>query len=525
MSDPLHMIVVKARGAWRFRWAGIVVAWVVAIAGWVGAALVPNTYEATARIYVDSATVLQPLLTGLAVGTDVQAQATMMSRVMLARPNLEHVARETGLHLRAKTAKDLENMVNGLGTRIVIASSQTDRNLYTIKFTDTDAAMSQRVVQTMLDAFVENTLGIKRTDSTEAQAFLEQQIRDYEERLRVAEDRLAAFKQRNVGLMPGQAGGYYERLQAALQRLEVAQAEHRTAASKREELLRQLEGEEPTVGLGPSVDGAGSGGTNVDAQISSLRAQQQALLVRYTEKHPQVVALAETIALLEKQRDEELEARRRMGGVSSPSGVNSLNINPVYQSMRIALSQTELQLVELRNRVATEQSEVSKLRNLVGTAPEVEAELVRLNRDYEVNRAQHQQLMQRLESARLSEDAATSKEQMRFRIIEPPVVPLQPSGPNRLTLDLVVLLLAIGGGAAVAFLLHQLRPVYSSRQELEAALGLPVLGTVTFSPGPAIARALARQPWLVGAAAALLLVAFVAAVQIDAWLWRPVPGG
>jgi len=470
-------------------------------------ASIPDVYSSHARIYVDTESVLKPLLSGLTVNTDYGSEATMISRVMLAKPNLERVARATGLERRARNSAEHEAVIAGIGRRIFIESSPYDRNLYSISFQDTDREMTKRVVQTVLAAFVESALGLKQADSTEAQKFLQNQIREYEARLRESEDKLADFKRKNVGMMPGETGDYYSRLQAAQQRLEAAQSDLHTAVSKRDELMRQLEGEEPTVGLGAGSSEPATG-TSIDAQIASYKARLDALLVGYTEKHPEVVAIKETIARLEAQRDQEAAVRKRSGsGVRSSAGASALNINPVYQSMRISLSQTELQLVELRNKVANEQTEVTRLKALVSTAPAVEAELKRLSRDYDVTRSQHQQLLQRLESARLSQEASTAKQDARFRLVEPPTVPLRPMAPNRLVFNVAVLFAGLAAGLGLAFVLHQFRPVFATREELETALGLPVFGAITLAPDAKTELRIRRQPWLVGACVGLLVVA------------------
>src|SRR5258705_8360280 len=114
--------------------------------------------------------------------------------------------------------------------------------------------------------------------------------------------------------MPGDAGGYYAKLQAAQNKAEETRAQLRIAESKRAELLRQLEGEEPTFGLGPDSAGqSGAAATSTDAQISLYKSKLDALLVQYTDKHPEVVALRETIARLEQQRAADIAKRHATG--------------------------------------------------------------------------------------------------------------------------------------------------------------------------------------------------------------------
>ncbi len=513
MNEILTQLQTLIAGAWRFRWAVIATMWGIAIVGWIVVAFIPNNYTARARVFVDSDSVLKPLLTGLAVGTDVQNEVAVMSRILLSRPNMEKVARASGLDRRARTPTEHQAVVDSLLKRMEVQPSND--NIYTITFTDSDSAMAQRVVLMVLNAFVEDTLGVKRADTDDAQRFLEEQIKEYEKRLHDAEDRLADFKRQNVGLMPGEAGDYFRRLQTAIDREASVKAEYDLATARRDELNRQLAGEEPTFGLAPGAGQGGELGTSVDTQLSLARTKLETLLVEYTDKHPEVIAARETIARLEKQQAQEAATQHKSG---LSGNTNPLNINPVYQSMRIALSQTEVQVIELKDKLGAAQRDVAQLRSMVNTIPQVEANLAQLNRDYEVNRAQHQALLQRLDSARLSDQANQSKEHVRFRIIEPPVLPLTPTAPNRLLFNTAVLLLAIFGGLALGVALDQLNPVFSRRGQLAKETGFKVLGAISLIKFDAQPGLLRQQPVLVGGAVALLLVGFLVAVALANWL-------
>lgn len=523
MLDLFNTVLGQVRGSWRYRWRALAAMWGVALVGWLLVYTLPNSYEARARVYVDTESVLPRLLGGLAVGTDVITRVNMMSRVLLAKPNLEKVARDTDLYLRAETPEQLERLLQGLPRTIRLEGGGRD-NMYTITYVDPERQMAARVVQTLVNTFVENTLGMNQSDSDNAQRFIEGQIAEYERRLREAEDKLAEFKRKNMGLMPGEGGDYYTRLQNAMAELTSMRQQYNVLSAKREELLRQLEGEEPSFGLSergePSQDV-----TSVDGKLAEYRKQLEGLLLQFTEKHPQVVALRETIRDLEAKREEEAAAKRAGRGPRS-SGINALNINPVYQTMKIALSSTEVEMAQLRDKMGAQQANVSKLQSLVNTLPEVEAQLQQLNRDYEVNRQQHTQLLRSLETAKLSEQADQSKEDVKFRIIEPASAPLKPVGPNRPLLLTAVLFLSIATGGALAFLLHQLNPVFMSRASLREFTGLPVLGSVSYvqqSAASAVSMLRDRR-LLFGAGLGGLLVCYVASLLLVDYLVPVVAG-
>src|SRR5262245_4753563 len=154
--------------------------------------------------------------------------------------------------------------------------------------------------------------------------------------------------------------------------------------------------------------------------------------------------------------------------------------------MKMALNTAEVTLTETRSKLHETEKEVATLRASVNTIPEVEAKLAQLNRDYEVNKAQHAALLKSLESARLSENVEQSRDDVRFRGIEPPVAPLRPVSPNRPLFVAVVLLGAIAAGCGLAFLMHQLNPVFATRQSLRDSLAdMPVLGSVSLAISPA----------------------------------------
>jgi hypothetical protein len=109
--------------------------------------------------------------------------------------------------------------------------------------------------------------------------------------------------------------------------------------------------------------------------------------------------------------------------------------------------------------------------------PEVEAELTRLNRDYDVVRTRYQEMLERWENLKTSQRVGASTENVKFRIIEPPFAPTKAVGPPRVLFLVGVFIAAVGIGIGVALLLSLLRPVFFRTQELKNR-GLPVLGAV-----------------------------------------------
>ncbi|MEJ2345797.1 MAG: Wzz/FepE/Etk N-terminal domain-containing protein [Gammaproteobacteria bacterium] len=473
MYELLDQLLNYLRGIWRFRWYALGLAWVVVLVGWAIVFRLPDQFQASARVYVDTDSILRPLLRGLAVQTNVDQRLQIMTRTLLSRPNLQKVARMADLDITAKTPSEMEDLIDRLSRSIHIQGTRR-QNLYTISYENSKPEVAKRVVQSLLTLFVENTLGESRQDSSNAQQFLDQQIRDYEQRLVEAENRLMEFKRRNVGFLPNESGDYFDRLQAAQQKLAQAQLALREAENQRIEVKRQLKKVEGTDSLA-TLGGAGTRGavsTSVDSRIQTLQSHLDQLRLKFTDKYPDVIETKRLIASLKAQRKKELKALAELPDAGDTT-------DPLYQQRKLALDQADANIAAIKTRVSAYQDDVNRLKKLVNTLPKVETELKRLNRNYSINKKNYDALVARRESAQLSQDAKETGDGVKFRVIDPPRVPLTPSGPNRLLFSSLVLLGALVAGIAIAFLLSQIRPVVYDRRTLRDLSGLPVFGTVS----------------------------------------------
>jgi polysaccharide chain length determinant protein (PEP-CTERM system associated) len=534
MQELLHQVLEMVHGSWRFRRYALVGAWVFALAGWVVVFSLPDMFEASSRMFVDTRTAVKSVTQGLTLDQDVNAQLNSVRQSLLSHPKLEPVAVQVGL-IDKRTMNPqqalaaLSALRDSIQLGVTSAGESNDRDagsIYSIRYHDTSRERALKVVEILQTNLIENTLGGKREGSEGAQKFLETQIRELEVRLRTAEDSLAEFKKSNVGLMPTESGGYFQRLQLEIDAVTRTQASLAVAMSRREELQRQLRGDMPlaaATGLSPG-QGSGSAGSGGDTltRIKETQARLDELLLRFTDKHPDVVAARENLEQLKARRTAEMEALKRGDpGAIAASGVGA---NPVYQSIQLALNQVDVDIATLRREQAGHQAKVADLRANLDTMPQVEAEYARLNRDYDVTKANYTALVERLEKSRLGEEASTSGS-VRFDVVEPPNADFNPISPKRSLLVLAVLLGSIGAGAGIAFVMHTLRPVYTSVKGLAESTGLVVLGSVSMAWLDHHKHTLRRSYIRYAVAIGGLLVIGVVALQLNRMGFRlPMKG-
>ncbi len=524
MKQELEKVLDQARSAWRFRWLALATAFAVALVGWTGVFALPDRYEADARVFVDTRTALKPALQGLTNDQNVEAQINYVRQSLLEGPQLENIARDTGVLPATVTderarGKILDAFANRVSLSVSSAGTQSDERssagtIYTFTYFDENRDRGLKVVKTLLDTFVEQTLGGKREGSEQAQQFLAAQIKDYEQRLSTAEDKLADFKKRNVGLMPSEQGGYFAQLQKETDAAKKSETDLSVALSRRDELTRQLHGDVAISAAGASTSSAGVpgvGGNDTLSRIQEVQAKLDELRLKYTDKHPDVIAAEATLEELKQRRAAELESLKRgdAGAVASSGAGN----NPVYQNVELELNKEEVEIAALRRELAQHQTTVADLRERLNSAPQVEAEFQQLNRDYDVNKAQYTALLESYQKARLGERADNAGS-VRFEVVLPPSSPVVPVWPKRSALLAGILLAAIAAGAGVAFALHLVNPIIGSVVAVNELTPLPVLGTVGVAFPTLYGRANRRRVLGFSAMAFCLIIAFAIAVVL-----------
>jgi polysaccharide chain length determinant protein (PEP-CTERM system associated) len=487
MQEIVQQLLVTLRGMWKFRWPGLVVAWVTAVVGVVAVWKIPDQYEATARIFVDTDSILKPLMSGLAVQPNVEQQIGMLSRTLISRPNIEKLIRMADLDLKSASKGDQEALIEKLTKGIEIRTAGGN-NLYTMGFRDSEQDRAKRVIQSMVSIFVESGLGASRKDTDSAKTFLNEQIKTFEAKLEESEARLKEFRLRNLGTQ-SDGKDVTQRLSELSGLLDAARLQLREAENARDAAKQQLALERGQAG-GSTVTQSLLQESNIsvstpelDSRIDGHKKNLDALLQRFTDQHPDVVSTRRLIKDLEDQKKKEMQELRRAALATAaangpgPSGGTSSSL--AAQELSRVLAGSEVQVAALKARVSEYTSRLAQARESLKTAPQVEAEAAQLNRDYAITKKNYEDLVARRQSAVMSGDLDVASGVAEFRLIDPPRVAPKPVSPNRPLLLPLVLLASLALGLFFAFAASQMRPTFANAEDLRLKTGLPLLGVVT----------------------------------------------
>ncbi len=542
MNDAYLQLLLHLTAVWRRRWYVIAVSWLVCGAGWTMVASLPDRYESSARIYVDVDTMLGPLMRGLAVEMNLYQQIDLMQRTLLSRPNLEKLILMTDLDYQVDSPEHKESLIRNLQARVSL--EQQGRNLFKVGFMDPDPNLAKRVVQAVLQIFVEGNLGASRKDMDTTRRFLQSQIREYEQQLQDSEMRLAKFKRENMGLLPGE-GNYHEHMQSVNTQLERTQEMLSEARQVMEVLNKQLR-ETPEYVEVADTDArnspfqVGDGGPDSDKQVKIMEMQSAIddMMLRYTDKHPDVVFAKKRMTEIQNRSERKDmnappgppgEAEGEGAGGAAMPGPGAMASaaaatavppskrmpNPLYEKIKLRMVQQESGIAALSGRIEQKKLELEKWSKQAQTVPQVEAEMTRLSRDYQIIKSGYEQLRSRQESARLAQDLETKAQKVQFRIVDPPDLPLSPSGPNRPLYLSVVLLAGVLAGLAFSFLLSQITGAFETVQALRNSIAAPVIGAISAVMSPRERRRRTRELVSFGVVCLGLVAAFGGLLTVE----------
>ena len=479
MQEQLYEILYYLKGALKYKWTAIIIAWLLCLCGWLYVSTMPDKYTSVAKVHVETRTMLQPLLAGMAIQSDVRGLLRVMQQLMFTKGNLEQITKLSDLDKTVKTPAEQEKLIEGLKSSIHINGGAED--MFTIQYEAQSPDEAKNVVQAVLTVFSEQTQLSTQGNTDSAQRFIDEQIQEYEMRLRNGEKARENFKRANIGLLPGQGSDQIGQIQAMTTALEEAKLGLKEATSRKETLKQQLD--EALTSSDDDDDEWGNptdvGSTQDDAQITALKEKKNNLLIKFTENHPEVKYIDKTIKELQMRNAAKQANVVEAGGLDT-----AVMTNPYVQSIKVAINEVDANIASINSRVDIFQQRLQKAQDELNSRLSIETEMENLNRDYGQIKSNYERLLASKETATMSEKVGNQAEALKFKIADAPNTPLQPSSPKRKLLYSGVLVAGILFGLVIALLLYLIRPTVMSLSQLRQLTGLPVLGSVALKANP-----------------------------------------
>lgn len=467
--EMAHILLIEA-GRRRVG-LGLVFA-AIALTALVAGTYWPKKYGSSTTILVQESSIIKPLMEGRAVTTDIADRAAIAREVIFSRKIMDDILLTGGWMTDKPSPIEQERLIDAIKSRTSIASSR--ENLIQIGYVDSDPDRTYKVDKRLADLFIQESLAAKERESRHAYEFINGQVEEYHKKLTDAEDKLKAFRNKNVDARPGSATDSNTRIGELRTQVENARMDLMEQRSKESSLTAQLSGESEVV-----VTQTREGQYRV--RLGELQNELDKLLLTYTDQHPDVIRLRHEMEDVRSQLQREQQQSDLRKAVGGPASVMEGNLsNPLYLELRSKLAEVRRNAGAAQSRMDASQSILNSELDRGRRIADSENSLAELTRDYEVNRDIYQDLLKRRENARVSMNLDADHQGLSFTIQEPAVKPLQPIGLRFMHFGLAGIAVSVALPLLLLFALARFDTRMRMPDQLERLTGLPVLTSIPF---------------------------------------------
>jgi polysaccharide biosynthesis transport protein len=460
----------------RRRWWLIVPLTLALAAGVALAVFLPREYLSSTTIGVTSPTVSTDIAK-VGAPLDREERQRAIGQQLLSKAVLTRVARAE--RLSSDDASDevavarLRNNVQPITLAQPITGAEGGGDTFIVSYVDDTPEAAQRIMARIAQVFVDETSKSQETRAMDTTEFIANQLALSKTRLAQLEERLTAAKRAYMGRLPEQSGANLQTLNGLRQQLDSTDTALRGEQDRLSMIERQMAAMREGADSVPLVRGDGPLlPSTAEGRVLALeRELAQARLV-YTDRHPEIIRLQEEL----KRARTEADADRAR---PESDRVTILKSDPTYRQLLADQENGRMRVRELQRAETQIRAQITGYQQRVEASPLVEQQLTSLQRDYDLEKKQYEELAARRDAAALSEDLERKQAGERFRVLSPATWPREPFKPN--VLRILLMAVAAGvflGGVSVVGREFLDRSIYDAHT-LQHEYGLPVLGEIS----------------------------------------------
>ena len=489
----------------RRRYLALAVALAVLSLFTWGSFLMSKVYEASITVSIESVGIIKPLIQGVGVSSE-ERQMNIRNRIT-SRSIVERVIQKLDLDKNLKTPGQDAELAASIQKSIKVTNRSFGGNsdLFTVSYRGGDPKVVRDLVETLVKEFIDESVRFQRSDAVGAYEFIDDQLKEYKKKLELSDRAIRGFREKNPQMIPQTEStilGRIENFQSA--RID-GQIRLKELQRKRESLQKQITGEkELTVAL---VSREGS----PESRLNYLDNQLMLLMSKYTDSYPEVIKVKGEIEELQKQIAQTSTVERNTSG-----GAEVRALNPIYRQIKEELQRTDTEIESLSARMDELAKQQDVGRKVLGQFPKEQEEWTRLQRDRGVYQRIYDDLLQKLENARVSRNMELDDKSTRYQVVDPPLLPRTPVAPNRVILIIAGLALGIAAGTGVAIGLDIYDFSFKDEDTLREGLNLPVLAAIpsVVTEADVLAEAVLDKKVFTASAAYLSLIGLVLVAEL-----------
>jgi polysaccharide chain length determinant protein (PEP-CTERM system associated) len=458
----------------------------------------PRIYKATTLILVQSQRIPESYVRAT-VTDSVNERLSTISQEILTHSRLEKVIEEFNLYSEMRGKVSLQEIVGKMKGAVEVKVQPTrerTQNTFTISYEGRDPRTVMMVTNKLASLFIEENLKIREMRAEGTSEFIIKELVAMEDQLKKKDHDLREYKERYMGQLPQQLDANLKILDRLQQQLKMtgetirAAEDRATLAQNQMDQLKQR-----------SVSRRGSSSNVEDrdserpfeddliTQWNNLKKDLANIQSRYTDSHPDVIALKKKISQLEPSvkellghREETADTKstgqvRKKGGNLTPF-IPDPNTERLFNQYSEGYKNALLEARRAREEEKSLKDQIAIYQKRIEDTPKREQELILLTRDYDLLKANYQSLLDKKIQAQMAENLERKQQGEQFRILDPARVPGTPIKPDRNKILLMGLMAGLATGLGLAWFRESLDQSFHTVSDVETYLGIPVLVTI-----------------------------------------------
>ncbi|MGD1078778.1 MAG: hypothetical protein ABR881_10705 [Candidatus Sulfotelmatobacter sp.] len=482
---------------------------------WGASWILAPRYQSTTLILVEQPTMPRDYVTPN-VNDNLQERMQSITQQILSRTRLLHIIDQLGLYPDAGSQPSPDQKVDRMRKDIdieLVRDNSNEITAFKVSYSSRDPRQAQQVTSELTNLFINENLEVRQQQSEDTTKFLESQLETARRSLSDQEDKIRQFKAQHPGELPAQVGSNLQIL-AGLQSQLQSEEDSLNAAKQQRTYLETLVNQYRSLQGTSKTSGAPLGLPAVNEELEKLKAQLADLSSHYTERHPDVRKLKQQIAETEATRDRIIaDLKAKDSAPADPNAAAATTDLPEMRDSSSPVMQLQGQLqssrVEIANReraVAELKTKVSDYQARLNQEPVREQQLSDLTRGYEQSKANYDELLKKKNESAMATSMELLQQGERFRIIDPPSLPVKPEFPNRVKFCGIGLGIGLALGAVVVGAFEMMDDRIYDEKELQKLLPVAVISEIPAIAAASDDRRERRRLWIGWATAAFVSV-------------------
>jgi polysaccharide chain length determinant protein (PEP-CTERM system associated) len=422
-----------------------------------------------------------------------------LTQIVMSRNNLEETILSLNLYPEARKKLPIEDVIESMRKKIDIRPMRKG-DIFTVSFSGTLPGSVVKVANGIAAKFIEENLKYRQERASETSSYTSDELEMAKKGMDQKENAMRDYKLKYYYEMPEQRPtnvarliglqDQYQKIQVNIQELERTLVLVQEQVSSRKKSIAST----PDFSAGFEFDFSEIDAEDIEAVsgnvpfLADMKLRLEQLLLRYTEKHPEVKRTLKIIARLEKEASLESDdgpsptlAENDIGEFDiGEISMKNVDVDAILLQLDAQRTNIELNIANFRKDQENLKKQIEQYEGWVSSSPTREAEWTSLTREYGQLKRHYDHLVSQDLQAKSMLNMERKQKGSQFKIEDPARYPSKPIKPDFFKILGAAIAVGLGLGFGLPILVDFLDTTFRDDDGAASYLGLPLISTIPY---------------------------------------------